>query len=344
MASWKSYYKRRYRRYYKKKYGNTYTKRSYGQLKAAKQQSDQASFVINVPTEVSCFSVKSSLSYMNNFTGEYDPEEVVNGTYALNIYDLLRKSEFYKSYANMYDEFKIDNIKVKLIPVKYNVTVGGNNTQGYQSFTVYTAWDRTGLNSNQVYLNVDGNYDGNYIDGLNKNEGKNWQFIGKKTDNAGLYCIVGEDITTYSSAESRQVSVGQNNSIVRWLKPKSMAEKSQWLSTSSLKLWYHKYDHKKGCYQYIPTYFDQKTDIQEIVNIFELGGTGKSQMDLECIKPYTTNNPCFLVEDPSITFKPTLLIGLYPTEEQNPSPRVVYFNVEAEISCTFRGLRKSRVV
>ena len=37
----------------------------------------------------------------------------------------------------------------------------------------------------------------------------------------GLY-IVGEDITTYSSAESRQISVGTNTTISRWLRPKTM--------------------------------------------------------------------------------------------------------------------------
>ena len=66
---------------------------------------------------------------------------------------------------------------------------------------------------------------------------------------------------------------------------------------------------------------------------------------LSSVSPAISNNPCFLEEDPTVNFKPTLLVGLYPAEEENVDhPREVKFNVEAEVSCTFRGLRKSKVV
>ncbi|ORX78729.1 hypothetical protein BCR32DRAFT_246962 [Anaeromyces robustus] len=332
MASWRSYYKRRYKRYYKKKYGSSYGKRSYGQMKAAKQQADQASFVMNIPTEISCKCVQ----------GTYGGRTVEVGTFPLNIYDLLRKSEFYQSYANMYDEFKIDNIKVKLIPTKYNVTVGDTNSTGYQSFTVYTAWDRTGLNSKQLILNTNGVYNDDPISTAAPNGPKNRDYIGKSTDNDGLYCIVGTDITTYSSAESRQVSIGQNCSIVRWLKPKTLAEKSQWLSTAQLKSWYNQYSNADAAFKYIPTF--DSSSIDQITHSTVLNDRSIATM-LNNISPAISNNPCFLEEDPTINFKPTLLVGLYPADiETTSNPRTVYFNVEAEVSCTFRGLRKSKVV
>lgn len=326
--------RRRYRKYYRKNYGkSSYAKRSYGQMKAAKQQADQASFVINVPTQINVKSVNKTLNG--------NAYEI--GTFPLNIYDLLRKSEFYQSYANMYDEFKIDNIKVKLVPTKYNVTVGDNNNNGYQSFTVYTAWDRTGLNSKQLYLNVKGDFDNTPINSNNPTGPKKKDYIGKTDDLDGLYCIVGTDITTYSSAESRQLSVGQNSSITRWLKPKTMSEKSQWISTAQLNMWYNKYDATQGCFKFIPTYNDNKlTDISQITN---LSDNRSISTILNSVSPAISNNPCFLEEDPTINFKPTLLVGLYPSDSENAQyPRMVDFNIESEVTCTFRGLRRSKVV
>ena len=330
--NYKSYYKRKYKRYYKKKYGS-YAKRGYGQMKAAKQQSDQASFVMNIPTEISCKNVKGTLG----------GKSVELGVFPLNIYDLLRKSEFYKSYANMYDEFKIDNIKVKLIPIKYNVTVGDNNNNGYQSFTVYTAWDRTGLNSKQLYLNTStGIYNSDPVNPNEPNGTKNYDYIGKNGDYDGLMCIVGNDITTYSSAESRQVSVGQNSNIVRWLKPKTLGEKSQWLSTAQLKPWYHQYNNKDSIFKYIPT-FDNDA-LNKILQMQDLSNRSFGTI-LGSVSPAIANNPCFLEEDPAVNFKPTLLVGLYPADSEDvEQPRTVYFNVETEVACSFRGLRKSRVV
>jgi len=332
--NWKRYYKRRYRKYYKNKYGSNYGSRGYGQMKAAKQQADQASFVMNIPTQISCKCVK----------GTVGNRQVELGTYPMNIYDLLRKSEFYQSYANMYDEFKIDNIKVKLIPVKYNVTVGDVNNAGYQSFTVYTAWDRTGLNGKQLYLNTaSGVYNNEPINPNSPNGAKNYDYIGKAGDFDGVYCLVGSDITTYSSAESRQVSVGQNSSIVRWLKPKTLSEKSQWLSTAQLKAWYTQYSNTDALFRYIPTsnMDSYLSDISKLTNLNDrsIGAA------LNSISPAIANNPCFLEEDPSVSFKPTLLVGLYPADpEETELPRTVYFNVETEVSCSFRGLRKSKVV
>lgn len=335
MASWRNYYRRKYRRYYRRKYGSSYGKRSYGQMKAAKQQADQASQVLNIPTSLTCKAVRA---------GNQE-----RGTFALNIYDLLRKSEFYQSYANMYDEFKIDNIKVKLIPTKYNVTVGDTNGAGYQSFTVYTAWDRTGLNSKQLYLKADGVFNDNPIAdndaGRPNITGLNRDYIGKG-DNDGLYCIVGSDITTYSSAESRQISVGQNSSITRWLKPKTLAEKSQWISTAQLEPWYYHYNETDCAYTYIPTYSDE-VNIPSQVTTFNNNNNNRAiGTILSSISPAIANNPCFLEEDPTINFKPTLLVGLYPFEDGNSTvnPRAVSFNVETEVSVTFRGLRKSKVV
>lgn len=310
-------------------YRRPYYRRNYkgnGNYKAAKQQADNAQVVLNIPTQISCFNKKVNLGT------EQQPDMIEAGIYAMNIYDLLRKSEFYKSYSNMYDEFKVDKIKIKLIPVAYNIS--SDNTK-YKSLTVYTAWDRTGLSQEQVKLvandvasdsEVIGTMDAGNVD--------------------GLYTTIGSNITTYSSSESRQVTPGANTSIVRWLSPKTINEKSAWLSTSTIDQWYQSYDLDHGRFVGIPT----NSGLNDY-NIAKLGITGtgvSSSVSAISWSPAVKENPCFLCESPDIKFKPTLLVGIYPSIEQAQgefdSSNAVLFNVETEILCTFRGLRKAQIV
>lgn len=308
--AWNYRNRRRYyrRRYYRRGYGSRSGRRAYGNMKAAKQQADNATFTINVPSKITSF-MKSNTTLPGLVN-----ETRTTGVYPISIYDLLRRSEFFNNYANMYDEFKIDKIKVKLLPTAFTINTNGS----YRNLTVYTAWDRTGLNSTQLYANID-----------------------KITPaNNKIYCTVGEDITTYSSAESRTVNPNTNTSITRWLNPKTITEKSQWLSTALLKKWYNGYSEVDGCF----TGIDFSGDEVDLANI-------STQLnDLNAVIRYSAcakDNPCFLLEDPSIKFKPTLLVGVFPPVDAttfNENTNLIHFNVETEIVCTYRGLRKARVV
>lgn len=300
-----------------------------GQFKAAKQQADNASVVINVPTQVSCFNK------ITNLGTELAPDNVEVGCYAMNIYDLLRKSEFYQSYSRMYDEFKIDNIKVKLIPVAFNVSQGGQNNTNYNSLTVYTAWDRTGLSQEQVKL-------------VANNVTTNTEKIGELTDTDGLYTAIGSNITTYSSSESRQVQPGTNTTITRWLAPKTMIEKAAWISTSVIDKWCDGWDLNKGRYYGIPT--NSGLADYSLAKIGVTGTNVNANVSAISWSPAVKENPCFLCECPEIKFKPTLLVGVYPSVEDRqdstllPAENKVLFNVETEILLTFRGLRKAQIV
>lgn len=315
--------------------------KGYGNMKAAKQQADQSTFTINIPSTLGAFLKSDTLG------GDVTLQK---GVYAMNIYDQLRKSDFFNSYASMYDEFKIDRVKVKLLPTEFTYTA--NSGQKYSNVTVYTAWDRTGLNKDQVLL---------YTKGVTNTTEK----IGNKTESGnidGLYVTIGKDITTYSSAESRVVNPGTNTSIVRWLNPKTIQEKSQWIGTSQLEKWYDEYqvndeDVLVGRYLGIPTgYKSPASTVQKQVTYdgdIELGAlnvrTGDTitqpsdvewDVSLSRISAMNTENPCYLVESTGIRFKPTLLVGTYPESAVN----VCKFNVETEVVCTFRGLRKASVV
>lgn len=317
--------------------------KSWGNMKAAKQQADQSTFTINIPSTLGCFLHGDVLGANGRI--------ITKGVYAMNIYDQLRKSDFFNSYASMYDEFKIDRVKVKLLPTEFTYTATSGTAGGYKNITVYTAWDRTGLNKDQVVL-------------YTRNVTKESNVIG--TSDAGnidgLYVTIGKDITTYSSAESRVINPGTNTSIVRWLNPKTMQEKSQWIGTGQLEQWYTEYvvnsgETLEGRYIGIPTGFEpQATSVAPQVTFdgdIDVGATNVRTDDaitgpadvqfstyFNKISAMNSDNPCFLVENGGIRFKPTLLVGIYPESASN----ICKFNVETEVVCTFRGLRRAAVV
>jgi len=313
--------------------------RANGNIRAAKQQADQSTFTINVPSQISAFC---------NTPNDSD---YTRGVYAMNIYDQLRKSEFFQNYANMYDEFKIDKIKVKLLPTQWATNLDGQRF--YKNLTVYTAWDRSGLNYGQVFMSIT---NANQITRLEEKD-----YLLGNENGGGLAVIIGNDITSYSSAESRVVNPNTNTSIVRWLSPKTISEKSQWLSTGLLKEWYKSYDSNEGIYKQIPLsnkvggYVD--SEFSSFTQIIDAQGQTASLAGIleQFTSPLSSDNPCSLFEDNGIRFKPTLLVGIYPndnnvinigTQEEpiNVPANKITFNTETEVVCTFRGLRKSKVV
>lgn len=324
------------RRTYYFKRSSTRSK-SWGNMKAAKQQADQSTFTINIPSTLDAANYPSA--------NPLNPTSTINyGVYPLSIFEQLRKSEFYQSYASMYDEFKIDRIKVKLLPTEFIYTASNieGNTR-YRNVTVYTAWDRTGLSKDQLvliaaHLTEDSEKIGSYtVNGTTVTD-----------DGDGLYCIVGNDITTYSSSESRVVNPGTNTSIVRWLNPKTMDEKSQWISTGLLRKWYDGY--AAGHFYGLPTgkvnatrLLTNEGDVQIGDEIIPTNGTDATvqRAVLNHLSSANKDNPCYLLEDTGFKFKPTLLVGIYP---ESTATNICKFNVETEVVCTFRGLRKANVV
>lgn len=180
------------------------------------------------------------------------------------------------------------------------------------------------------------------------------------TDYGGLYVTVGKDISTYSSAESRVVNINTNTSITRWLNPKTQQEKGQWLSTGSLKNWYISYDMARGRYYDIPVTDFKELRVEEdwsAEQIVTSQGLGENTITKSSISGLSSDNPCSLLEDNGIRFKPILLVSVYPddnntVEWQDPTTgtninvpaNLMSFNTETEVVVSFRGLRKSKVV
>lgn len=292
------------------------------QMRAANEQRDTTEVVLNSSIDISCGQTFGFI------TNERYSEDVSNleqdfwkdtGCAALNIYDVLRQSEFYDSYASMYDQVRIDSITAHITALSW---VNSNNTVEItnavseylspKSLTVITAWDRSGLDEEQIER---GTVNGNSV----------------------FYCVIGKDISTYSSAKKKHLGPGNSYEITRYLYPTSQIEKNQFVSTSDLRPQYNRDNNND--YPYREFKWSKDTTGNRIA------------------KKYITDTkfPTNIVSNPAVPFKPTLLINVLA----GPDPTtVVYndeeigvnklkpttFNIEFDIAVTFRGLRYSKVL
>ena len=320
-------------------------RKSQWQKSAAKQQRDQARYTINVPTKLTAFNRVIPIP-TNPITPSNNPVNKQIGTYALNIYECLRQSSFFQNYSQMFDEFKINNVTVKLTPAAFTI----NTATKYTALTVFTAWDRTGLEWDQVYVNaLATTYDNGKL-GAPSTKGYN-SLTAEDVQNGlsdGLYVTLGDDVGTYSSAQTRSVNPNSNTQITRSIYPTALMEKSQYISTDSLKQWYDYFDVLCGRFYGIP-FASSNTQIGTVREHSE-GGNVTPQ--LLKISPAISGNPCFLVEDNAIAFKPTLLVGVYGSGEwadmmnldssyttsmNNTTNNPVLFNVEVDVDVQFNS-------
>lgn len=202
-----------------------------------------------------------------------------------------------------------------------------------QALTVVTAWDRTGLNEAQLDLIENGEI----FWPVNDSTGEASRVDVDDVLNNERYvvCTIGDDISSYSSASTKQLVGGASFNLTRYLYPSSQQEKSTYYSTSSL--------------------IDQqnKNDIGGTHYLYRLVENGWNKDTL-------TN----LYESAVVPFKPTFLLGILGHNEvsadnfeytNTANERIkdiktfqmikpVKFNLEFDIGVTFRGLRKVQVV
>lgn len=322
-------------------YSSRSKRRAIGNFKAANKQTDSTQVNLSIPTQITASFKHNSIALTSDDTVDF-----ASGVYALNIWDLLRKSTFYQSYAHMYDQVKIDGIRVKITPIKWSFNTG--NSAVSQAITVVTAWDRTGLSPDQVQLVARNVSDGSGEGSFNKPQYKD--IIGTPdTGNVdGLYVSIGNQISTYSSAITKNLNPGSSFNLTRSLYPNSLQEKSLYVNTNDLDQWYTAYDGNNGRF----------IGIEEPLNVVKRYSTQENTLPATVeLGNALYSNPCYLMEASAVPFKPTLLIGLIGPETDldlsfgadsnfNDFMDVgpVTFNVEADVAVTFRGLRKSAVV
>lgn len=320
-------------------------RRARGNARAANQQNDISNVTINLMKKVKAGVI--SFKDANN-------EKFDIGTVALNIFELLKKSEFYQSYSNMYDQFRINRIQVKLTPITwktYNQFNVPNNIATAPVTVGQAVISNVSASGDPIYPNEYGPesssvFASKYVvpqaltivtawdrTGLDDTQLKEIT-VNTGTEQAPVNTVfetitIGDRITSYSSAKSTQLVAGANFNCVRYLYPSSQQEKSLYFSTSEL--------------------VDQFKD------------SSKRWYGYEKVDDYSSSKITNIHSDPNCPFKPTFLVGVLKVDETQ-TPNVaegasntipesstgqiypVTFNLEFDIGVTFRGLRKTQVV
>ena len=194
----------RYRPYY-----SNMRSRSSGNQRAADQQRDICQVVLK--SKVVRAGGQNYICIIPDAPLE-DDSWIDSGTIALNIYDVLMRAEFFKNYSNMYDQVRIDQVKVDITPSIWATSKDENNLPGYsipKSLTLVTAWDRTGLDDSQ--------------------------FIQSPIHGNNYYCVIGKDIESYSSAVTKHLGSGNMFNVQRYIFPNTNQEREQFISVRDLR-------------------------------------------------------------------------------------------------------------
>lgn len=299
-------YKRSYSGYssksgFKRKRYSTDYSRARGQFKAASRGNDSLSFV-----------VQSN----HVFTATYDPEDQ-SGVAAVNVWDVLNRNSNFSSLKKMYDQVKIDGIKVKLSVT--NAIIQLINANAVNNYTIYTAWDKTGLSPNQVrFYHTEGEGPGARFVEIPPGEYDNEPVAAWKTR-------IGSAIVNNSTAKKSIL-----NNFQRWgsnisCYPSLIYEKGQYVQTGDIKQFCTSPNGN--------TLISTTTDVYDNRRVIDLLADG---------------NPVVPFESTAVRFKPVLLIGVFQNAVDPGTGNVtqygaiqgsVIFNGEWSISCTFRNLK-----
>lgn len=280
--------------------------RARGNQRAADQQRDQTQVVLKT-------SLTRGGGQTYTLLDETDPQNENNwadtGVIAINIYDVLLRCEFYQNYSNMYDQIRIDSVKVEVTPSVWTTSRDENPVPGYtipKSLTVITAWDRSGLDEQQL--------------------------IHSQNDSRERYCVIGRDIETYSSAVTKHLGSGSMYNITRYLYPNTEEEKNQYINTKDLKRQYTQAIEEP--YQLVCDY-NEIDDPLCPNNPYSCNAVPfKPTFLIGVLSPYKP----FI--GPNIQFYQTPVDQIIGYNKLRPT----IFTLEFEIVVTFRGLRYEKRV
>ena len=283
---------------YKKYKSSSGSRRIRGNFKAAKQTRDSMNFVIKCNYAFTAKYVKV------NENSEY-------GTAVVNIYDVLRNNSQFAGFANIYDQIKVNGIKSKINVVDANITVA--NANSVKTINIVTAWDRTGISSDQVQF-----YEAN-DDVIISNDYDNAEKPAAK-----FRYVIGSGIVNGTGANKTIL-----NNFQRW---------------SSSPFLYASTQQEKGCYISTDNFHEFIEDMETDTCKNTISGRYASCTVNE---HFTGANPCTPFESPSLPWKPTLMVGVFNTGIDTTSKTVsqflpcdnVVFNAEFTIDCTFRNMK-----
>ena len=208
-------------RYYNRytPYRSSVATRARRQQRAADQQRDSTTVVINSNYSFDCGQTMNQIYMDRGDEGWYD-----TGCAAINIYDILRKSDYFNDFSKLYDQFKVDNIRARIIATNWATSKEESSTEKIneiikaRSYVIVTAWDRSGVSLDDIVRDPE----------WNNNDPTKKKF----------QVTIGKKIESYSSAKTKHLGPGNSYEITRYLYPSTLVEKSQFVSTSDLRQQY----------------------------------------------------------------------------------------------------------
>lgn len=302
MAAKKRSYSSKSSGYYKKR--STVVSRAKGNFKASNKGNDVLSFVVNSN---------------HVFTARYNPA-TEEGTACVNVWDVLQRNPNFNSLKSMYDQVRIDGIRVKLSIT--DAITSTNNIGQIRNITVCTAWDRTGISLNQTRFLRAAAVGESGPQEITPSEYDNEKVIGWKTK-------IGSSIVNNTTIKKSMLSSFQRWSQYLSCYPSILNEKGQYIQTGDIKQFTSK--------------TNQNTSYNEVNNSYDFNTVNEI---------ISSSNPVIPFESSVVRFKPCLLVSVFSngvseagqiTQFASVSYPII-FNGEWSIACTFRNLKGSAYV
>lgn len=172
----------------------TVRRQAFGNFASAMQQRDATNVVINAQEQVTMFV----------------PSGAKEATVLRNINAMLTTSPMFFNYATMYDQYKLNAVRVGV-----EMTYIGNQLLNSATFpSICSAWDRNGVRPRDVIVNPTAQ--------------QAQQF-------RGFVLPVYDTVASYSSANEKTIYYGSRWGVVRQLDASSMLEKSVYVGTVNTK-------------------------------------------------------------------------------------------------------------
>lgn len=242
------------------------------------------------------------------FSARYDSASNY-GVATINIYDVLMKSQNFLHLKNMYDSVKVNGVNVKINVVDADSSIA--ELSAVKSINVVTAWDKSGLS----------------VQDCEFGDGENNTITEDHYDDTGVKKFmnkIGSKITGYGSVTKGLLNQYQKFTRFEKCWPTTGDEKTCYIPTTTFRDFIESINGTTSQIQLKDTYSDMC--VHDIAN---------------------NNNPVIPFENSAISWKPTLLVGVFKSTIDTSTGAVdqygncgcVLFNAEFTIPCTFKGLK-----
>lgn len=298
-------------RNYRTKKGGSINKRANGNFKAARSQTDNGNFVVKGTQMLNAKYLQNYIP-MPDLAGGLEVPDV--GSTYVNFYEVLNNNKNFTLQKQLWDEFRINKIRVRLTVANAELDI--NTFNSIKTINVVTAWDRTGLSCRQITAldasDLTTALETNIINPSTEKRSKNVQ---------SFFTRLGPIVEEYGSAFKSPLNSFQNFKRTCNLSVRDGAEKNTWISTELIDA---------------PGLTYNATTTQYICD-------AKNQKSLEDFE--NDSNPTNPIENPTIKWKPTLLVSVYNSGLVNnqlvkaSDTANVIFNMSYEMDITFRGPR-----